>query len=198
MKVQVLSPAPKNKVSTGYLIFCFDDGKGLEGRVVNDLPVASQSAPPPVRRRASPFTVYSFDRRRPSGGCAPARIKSFHPHQKTRYPLGYLVFCFDDGKGLEGRVVNDLPVASQSAPPPVRRRASPHHPLFACGGIFGCTCICRGGYDCGGGRLLCPGALRCFLREDGKRQRRHQHGKCKQNAERRMLLLCEYSILFSL
>lgn len=39
-------------------------------------------------------------------GYAPARIKSFH--------LGYLVFCFDDGKGLEGRVMDDLSPASHS------------------------------------------------------------------------------------
>jgi hypothetical protein len=34
----------------------------------------------------------------------------------------------DGGKGLEGRVMNDLPVASQNAPPPVCGRASSHHP----------------------------------------------------------------------
>ena len=103
-------------------------------------------------------------------GYAPARIKSFH--------LGYLVFCSGDGKGLEGRVMNDLPVASQNAPPPVCGRASSHHPSALIRGNTSVVSL----HISGAPKIMCIGApTAAAISETNRSIRRILHGFTAKN-----------------
>ena len=89
VEVQVLLPAPKNKdYRKVVLVFSFiEEGRGLEGPVVNDCRWQSEPGTAPARRRG----------------------KSSCPHQNKDYRKVVLIFSFiEEGRGLEGPEVNEI------------------------------------------------------------------------------------------